>query len=215
MRRNRPQSLLPMRFWAILFVPTLFFMSVPIQTKAATINIVAFGTSNIYGKGVERGEDFPAKLELALRAKGYDTHVSNAGINGDTSIGMLRRVNTAVPDGTQIAIVELGYNDIKRGEPGSGRIISAAETRANFDAIVKNLRSRNIQVLLIGRRGLELASVAQTHDALFFDEFRYGTGNNPAYLTATRDHLNAAGYDIVVANLLPLVESLIARVLGK
>ena len=76
MRRNGSQSLLPMRFWAILFVPTLFLLSVPIQTKAATINIVAFGTSNIYGKGVERGEDFPAKLELALRAKGYDTHVS-------------------------------------------------------------------------------------------------------------------------------------------
>jgi acyl-CoA thioesterase-1 len=215
MRRDPPQSPLPSRSWAIPLIAALLFLHAPIQAAAAAIKIVAFGTSNIYGNGVARGDDFPSKLEHALQTHGYDVEVSNAGINGDTSEGMLARVRTAVPDGTQIAIVEPGYNDQKGSRLIGGRTIKPAQTRKNFDAILDNLRSRHIEVLLIGRREVDLGSVARAHHALFYEEFRAGAGRNPAYLTVTQDHLNAAGYDIVVARVLPLVESLIARVTGQ
>jgi hypothetical protein len=59
------------------------------SADAAQINIVALGASNTYGKGVARGQDFPAQLQAMLRAKGLDARVANAGINGDTTGGML------------------------------------------------------------------------------------------------------------------------------
>jgi acyl-CoA thioesterase I len=182
--------------------------------NAATIHIVALGTSNTYGKGVARRDDYPSKLQAALRKRGYHVSVSNEGVNGDTSAGIRSRVNSSVPSGTQIVIVEPGYNDGKGGRLHGGRIIDPSETRANFDAIVSGLRSRGIQVLLIGRRGVDLASVARAHGALYYPEFRAGAWNNPADLTADGRHLNAAGYDVVVARLLPKVEALIARVGG-
>ena len=57
------------------------------SAEAATI--VALGASNTYGKGVARNQAYPAQLEAILRAKGSTIRVVNAGINGDTTEGML------------------------------------------------------------------------------------------------------------------------------
>jgi hypothetical protein len=62
--------------------------------QAATV--VALGASNTFGKGVARGQAYPAQLEALLRAKGLNTHVVNAGINGDTTGGMLARLDRVV-----------------------------------------------------------------------------------------------------------------------
>ena len=62
--------------------------------------MVALGASNTYGKGVARNQAFPAQLEAILRAKGLNVRVINAGINGDTTEGMLQRMDGAVPNGT-------------------------------------------------------------------------------------------------------------------
>jgi len=105
--------------------------------QADTIRIVALGASNFAGKGVSSSEAWPAQLEAMLRAKGYDAQVTNAGVNGDTTAGMLARVNSAVPDGT--ALVILGkptVNDVKKGMGGGA---------ANIAAIVGILRSRHIK----------------------------------------------------------------------
>src|SRR5579871_2026863 len=83
--------------------------------NAAEISIVALGASNTAGKGVSPDQAFPAQLEAMLRAKGYDARVTNAGVSGNTTSGMLGRLNSSVPDGTQIAIVGLNNpaNDIR------------------------------------------------------------------------------------------------------
>lgn len=57
--------------------------------SADAATIVALGASNTYGKGVARNQAYPAQLEAILRAKGSNVHVVNAGINGDTTEGML------------------------------------------------------------------------------------------------------------------------------
>jgi acyl-CoA thioesterase-1 len=64
---------------------------------AAEATIVALGASHTYGKGVARNETYPAQLEALLRAKGYAVRVINAGVNGDTTAGMLARLDRAVP----------------------------------------------------------------------------------------------------------------------
>ncbi|WP_424594398.1 GDSL-type esterase/lipase family protein [Bradyrhizobium sp.] len=83
--------------------------------QAATV--VALGASNTFGKGVSPGQSYPAQLEILLRAKGLNANVINAGINGDTTGGMLARLDSAVPKGTSIVILQPGGNDRRKGMP--------------------------------------------------------------------------------------------------
>lgn len=82
---------------------------------AQTATIVALGASNTYGKGVARDQAYPAQLEAILRAKGKSVRVVNAGINGDTTEGMLGRLDHAVPQGTRVVIFQPGGNDRRKG----------------------------------------------------------------------------------------------------
>jgi acyl-CoA thioesterase I len=107
--------------------------------QAATV-IVALGASNTYGRGVARGEAYPAQLEALLRARGHDVRVINAGINGDTTGGMLSRLG-AVPEGTRVVILQPGGNDRRKGRAG--------ERAANIGAIESQLRARGVKVVML------------------------------------------------------------------
>ena len=72
----------------------------------ATAQIVAIGASNVAGRGVSSADAWPAQLEDMLAAKGHHVHVANAGINGDTNAGMLNRLDSAVPAGTRIVLLD-------------------------------------------------------------------------------------------------------------
>jgi acyl-CoA thioesterase I len=85
------------------------------SASADAATVVALGASNTYGKGVERGQDYPAQLEAILRARVSSIQVVNAGINGDTTEGMLNRLDSAVPDGTKVVILQPGGNDRRKG----------------------------------------------------------------------------------------------------
>jgi len=69
----------------------------------ASAQVVCLGASNTAGKGVLPGEAYPAQLEAMLQAKGYSGRVSNQGVSGDTTGGMLARLDTAAPAGTRPA----------------------------------------------------------------------------------------------------------------
>ncbi len=102
--------------FGILAGLALFAMS-NIGVASAAATIVAFGASNTYGKGVVRNQAYPAQLEAVLRAKGANVRVVNAGINGDTTEGMLARLDRAVPNGTSAVILQPGGNDRRKGRP--------------------------------------------------------------------------------------------------
>jgi acyl-CoA thioesterase I len=99
------------------FLSILATMLIFAAAPAGAATIVALGASNTYGKGVPRGQAYPAQLEAILRAKGANVRVVNAGINGDTTEGMLRRLDQAVPKGTSAVILQPGGNDRRKGSP--------------------------------------------------------------------------------------------------
>jgi len=153
------------------------------SASAAPLNIVALGASNTAGAGqgrhpggVSRSEAYPAQLEAMLRAKGYDAHVSNAGVPGDTTAGMLHRMSAAVPNGTQIVILQTGGNDARQGVSG--------DTAANVARITSELRARGIKVILLDK----LSAYAP-------DSTRDPDG----------EHYNAQGHAAIAAALLPRV----------
>src|SRR5690349_21796210 len=67
---------------------------------ARSLNIVVVGASNTAGWGVGAANAFPARLQTILKERGIDAKVTSAGVIGDTTAGMLRRIETAVPDNT-------------------------------------------------------------------------------------------------------------------
>jgi acyl-CoA thioesterase-1 len=127
----------------LLIAVSLSTLSGPARSEA--IVITAVGDSNIAGKSVSASDAYPAKLERALRANGYDVRVINAGITGDSTQGVLARLDSAVPAGTKIAIVWVDVNDLRAG-------VSPAEVEAGRQAIASRLRARGIKVLLLNPR---------------------------------------------------------------
>ena len=111
-------------------------------------HILAFGDSLFAGYNLEEEQGYPELLQNVLRVRGINARVTDAGISGDTSAAGLQRIGFALdnlevkPD---LALVELGGNDLLRGIP-------PAETRANLSAIMDELASREIPVMLMGMR---------------------------------------------------------------
>jgi acyl-CoA thioesterase I len=123
----------------VLALLALIFSS-PLEA-AAVLNIVAVGASNTSGFGVGVQAAYPAQLEILLRKKGIPARVTNAGIPGDTTAGMLRRLDSAVPKGTNLVILQPGANDLRFG-------FSREQRTANIAAMVRRLRTRNIRVIV-------------------------------------------------------------------
>jgi acyl-CoA thioesterase-1 len=102
--------------------------------------IVALGASGIHGKGVSINEAFPAQLESMLSAAGFNVKVINAGVDGDTTTGMLFRIESVIPERTRITILQPGSNDFKVRKHG----LSVEQHLANVEAIISRLRARQI-----------------------------------------------------------------------
>ncbi len=107
--------------------------------QAATI-IVALGASNTVGRG---GTSYPAELEAMLKAKGYDVQIINAGVNGDTTAGMLARLDSTVPSGTRLVLLNpANLNDNKAG---------IRDQQAGYVAQIRSkLAARGIKVIVTG-----------------------------------------------------------------
>jgi acyl-CoA thioesterase-1 len=178
-----------------------FLIAMNIAASAATVRIVAFGDSATAGYLVPRDKAYPAQLQAALRKNGHDVTVANAGISGDTTAGALRRFDDAIAPGTNIALVEFGTNDLRLHVP-------PAKMRANLSEIVRTLRARRIDVLVIGLGSLDLSAIAHANNV------PYAQWKLPPGRYRERDgaHFNAEGYAILVARMLPQIEALIGRV---
>ena len=116
-------------------------LAVCLPLRASALSIVAVGASNTSGFGVGADNAYPAQLQNILRKKGINATVTNAGVLGDVTAGMLRRLDASVPKGTDIVILQPGANDL--------RFFGTKEARtANIAAMVSRLRARGIRVIV-------------------------------------------------------------------
>jgi acyl-CoA thioesterase I len=168
---------------------------------AQQVHIVAIGDSNFAGLGVSRNQAYPAQLERALRAKGVDAVVANAGINGDTTSGVLARLNSSVPNGTDLAIVSVGINDVVM----HGQSMASAE--ANIREIERRLRARGIEVLILPT-GKQFQGGLADKPAFHIEGLAGASGPTPG---KTNWHLTGEGYAIIAAHWLPEVLAAIER----
>ena len=178
---------------------------------------MALGDSLTVGYGLPNGDAFPTKLQAALKAKGIDAAVANAGVSGDTASAGLERIDWSVPDGTGAVIVELGANDALRG-------LDPAVTRKALDAILTRLAARRLPVLFAGMKappnmGADYASafdaiypaLAVKHPVIFYPFFLDGVAADAKLNQGDGMHPTAAGVDVIVARILPSVVELVAK----
>ncbi|MCC8958892.1 hypothetical protein H8B02_37410 [Bradyrhizobium sp. Pear77] len=105
------------------------------------IQIVAVGASNTQGWYVGKQGAYPAKLEALLREKGVNATVVNAGVPFDTTAGMLKRIDSDVPTGTDIVILQPGGNDRRF-------FVTKEQRAANIAAMERRLRDRAIKSIV-------------------------------------------------------------------
>jgi acyl-CoA thioesterase-1 len=212
----------PVRFpMRLVGLACLAMLATAAAARAEPYKIVGFGDSLMAGYGLDAGQGFPEKLENALRDKGHDVVITNAGVSGDTTSGGLSRLDWSIPDGTQLVILELGANDMLRG-------IGPDITEKNLDAMLAQLKERNITVLLAGMRAAPnlgpdyqadfdaiYPRLAKKYGVAFYPFFLDGVAADRAYLLEDGMHPNASGVDRMVGKVLPEIEKIIAAAPGS
>jgi acyl-CoA thioesterase-1 len=115
----------------------------PSQPVKSLPKIVAFGDSLTAGFGLSEGASYPSLLQQKLAADGFAYQVVNAGVSGDTTAGGVRRIDWALDGDVRIVILELGANDLLRGQP-------VEEMKKNLGQIIERVKARGATVLLAG-----------------------------------------------------------------
>jgi acyl-CoA thioesterase-1 len=187
----------------------------PAAARADPVEIVVLGDSLTAGLGLDPGQSYPEQLEAALKARGYDVTVANAGVSGDTASDGLARLEWSVPAEADIVIVELGANDALRG-------IDPAVTRQALSGIVEKLAGRGQAVLLAGmfappNLGPSFAKafnpifpdLAAKFDVPLYPFFLAGVAADAGLNQADGMHPNKEGVARIVWLMLPDIEALI------
>ena len=180
-------------------------------------SILLYGDSLLAGLGLDPGESFQTQLQAALDAAGIDVKLVNASVAGDTTADGLDRLEWTLGERPDAVILELGANDMLRGLP-------ADETRASLDAILTRLTTSDLPVLLLGMKadrglGADYVKVfdglypelAERYDVLFYPFYLQVVGLEPDFYQSDLRHPNGEGVRRIVADLLPKVKELLAR----
>ncbi len=196
----------------------LFSGSSSAKAQEKAVNLVGFGDSLMAGYQLETSESYTAQLEAALKAKGHNVVITNAGVSGDTTSAGLSRIDWSVPDGTNGVILELGANDALRG-------IAPEQSEKNLDAMLARLKERGIPVLLAGilappNMGGGYAEkfnpiykrLSEKYAVPLYPFFLDGVTTVPGMQLEDGMHPNAKGVAVMVERTLPMVEAFLGEI---
>ena len=191
--------------------------SPPSSAGERTLRLVALGDSLTAGFGLPPGEAFPDRLQAALRAKGFDVEVVNAGVGGNTATDELARYTWSVPADADALIVELGTNDMLRR-------VKPEATGEALTAILEKAKAANLPVLLTGVRAAPnlgpeydrafdaiFPKLAAAYGAALYPVFLEGVEGDPTLNQPDGLHPNAEGVNAIVGRILPAVEGLLNK----
>ena len=184
------------------------------QVNSSPITILALGDSLTEGLGVDKNDNYPAQLEDRLQAMGYkNTEVINSGLSGETSTGLVNRLDWVLQTKPDVTILTIGANDAIRG-------IDVATIEANIRTAVKRLQDNGSVVILGGMSiydnlGSDYVAafsdiyprVAKDMNVTLIPFFLEGVGGDAELNQADAIHPTKEGYTIIVNdNILPILE---------
>lgn len=184
------------------------------------VPMVALGDSLFAGYGLGPGQSYPAHLEAALRARGINAKMVNAGVSGDTTADGLARLDFTLNSQKQppaLVLISLGGNDVLRGLPPE-------QTRANLDAILTRLDQRKVPAVLMGmlappNLGADYRAkfdtiypaLAKKHGAALVPFFLQPVVGKPQLLQQDHIHPTLEGIDLIVGATVEQVAGLVKK----
>ncbi|MER8376754.1 GDSL-type esterase/lipase family protein [Mesorhizobium sp. M1396] len=218
-------------FGALAAFSAMLGLAGNVDAEDALPTIVTLGDSYINSGGVAPTESFATKLKSGLNAAGHPVTIAEVGYTGTSKRGLAwlaeskEGLDLQANPANHVVIVELGQNDCAR--------IDLDHTRANLDQILTILDQKRVPVLVVGTAAYDYCSsmlsagqgadyaepfskmfseLATKHGDLLYADFKEGVTGHRELLQADNDHPNAAGDAIIVRNMLPMVEALLAQV---
>ena len=182
--------------------------------QQAPLTILALGDSLTEGLGVDNDANYPAQLEARLQELGYkDVKVINSGLSGETSTGLVNRLDWVLQTKPDITILTIGANDAIRG-------IDVATVEANIRTAIKRLQDGGSEVILGGMQiydnlGADYVEsfaaiyprVAKDMNVTLIPFFLDGVGGDAELNQADAIHPTKEGYTIIVNdNILPILQ---------
>ncbi len=204
-----------MRYLLILLVFVLPSCNQPEPTTNTqeepeiTFTILALGDSLTEGLGVAESDNYPSQLQRLLPAH---IKVINAGLSGETSTGLLNRLDWVLKQQPDLTILNIGANDAMRALP-------IDLTRKNIDQIITKIKQSNSAVILVGMQIYDnlgkqyvqnfnalYPKLAAKQDVLLVPFFLEHIAGITQYNQKDLLHPNAKGYKVIVKkNILPAV----------
>ncbi len=184
-----------------------------IEQQQAPLTILALGDSLTEGLGVANEDNYPAQLETRLHEQGYkNAKVINSGLSGETSTGLVNRLDWVLQTKPDVTILTIGANDAIRG-------IDVATVEKNIRTAVKRLQDNGSEVILGGMQiydnlGSDYVKsfaeiyprVAKDMNVTLIPFFLEGVGGDPKLNQADAIHPTKEGYTIIVDdNILPIL----------
>ena len=83
---------------------------------SARRTVLFLGTSLTAGLGLESDSAFPQQVQRKIDAGALPYQTVNAGVSGETSAGLLRRLDWVLQEPAAVIVVETGANDGLRGQ---------------------------------------------------------------------------------------------------
>src|SRR5215213_2157013 len=171
--------------------------------------ILFLGTSLTAGLGLEPDSAFPQMIQRKIDASKLPYQVVNAGVSGETSAGLLRRLDWVLRRQADVVVVETGANDGLRGLP-------VRATRATIGNVLARIRRErpSAKILLVQMEappnlGPEYTSafhamfpdLAREHGATLLPFLLEGVAGEPRLNQGDGIHPNNEGEKIVAENV--------------
>ena len=129
-----------------LIFTIIFFLSFSIAIAyAKSLNVIVLGDSLVAGYGLLKNDGFINQLQNKINSNNIKLNLVNGGVSGETSSGLLNRLEWVLEEQFDGVIVSIGANDTLRG-------INPELTFQNINNILNYLKKKQIPSMLIGMK---------------------------------------------------------------
>ncbi|MDC1055705.1 arylesterase [bacterium] len=129
-----------------LIFTIIFFLSFSITIAyTKSLNVIVLGDSLVAGYGLLKNDGFINQLQNKINSNNIKLNLVNGGVSGETSSGLMNRLEWVLEEKFDGVIVSIGANDALRG-------INPKLTFQNINNILNYLKKKQIPSMLIGMK---------------------------------------------------------------
>ena len=193
-----------------LIFTIIFFLSFSITIAyTKSLNVIVLGDSLVAGYGLLKNDGFINQLQNKINSNNIKLNLVNGGVSGETSSGLMNRLEWVLEEKFDGVIVSIGANDALRG-------INPKLTFQNINNILNYLKKNKIPSMLIGMKapnnlGKDYVSefnkiypnLAKIYRVSFYPFFLKDVALVPSLNQDDMIHPNKKGVKKIVENIYP------------